>query len=1153
MNSWDHFVSSSLLTNVSLTLLHSVWQAFLVAGCLTGVCRFIPAGKCDLRYAVSLGALAMTLAFGLVTLAWLEQPSAVTTESSSVSLQEPAKSVAQRESKRSVLARTGTTLAAAPGFMQQRRNWQLCVVSVWGAGMCLMFVRIGSGAWRAHRLGTRSRSADQDLRDVADRLCERAGIRRTVRIAVTEHLRTPAVMGFFKHCILVPPGLASGLTAQQLEAVLAHEISHIRRHDALINLGQMCVEAVLFFNPAVWWISRQVRTERESCCDAEAVRLTGSRIGYAEAITCWAEQMQQRLRSDTVEAPALAMALSDARQTTLLERVRRLLLPEERPIPQFSVATLLYALPVTFILIAVLWRGTEAAVTVARAWMDDEARIQNLVQKRNQFLSPAKPISSNVDPWSIRIILTTDHDGPLKDDVHVNYSTASYSRNSTMGALTTFRGASKETAASVSHEKLDVMVTSSAYAPVLIRGITKESSDAELNIHLSDGFAATVAVVSEEGIPIPDAQIEATLQYASGQSTNGNLRTRTNEKGVFDVPHAPDQKVMAFSVTADGYEETDSGVMKLTPDSPPTIVLKKATPVEGIVVDANGEPVPNARFWQVIRSRKRSATNTESVSFGLPARINADTRFAALTDADGRFRLSTLRDGWQYTFVIYGGERGIGIVHDIRSGMSAQHIKLPPPIRIAGTVSGDLEFLSETDNDLELGFTRTIQSALLTTTDSSLRIPLTVSEGKGHFELTNVLPGIYSFHLRSRVGRHARRIELLNDLHVTKTVANLELKFDTDKRVPSAHEQQRKVTLKFLTEPENPIFQGRISIVSKRPGTSEYFHEEHDVDDGTLTLDVVVPGRLSWKPVDVTGYWFEDSFENYIELDASSMKPVIHEIPVSPGGAIYGHVAAADGVELDFSKVSVSCEMKWRVDSGFRSTGRGATLTDDGRFFLSPIRYGTTCTLMVRHGAWSRVLDPITIDAVTPQPQIDLQVESGVPLAGVVLLPDGQPADNIEISARVLYTGHDDFRLGSVITGRDGRFDLGTMNPASGTHQLVLNFQRDYESRYVTIDEGASPLVIQLASGQVLEGQLIDADTDQPIAGAEVYARNPVFDPLQFFGRNAEGPTDSDGRFRFSNLSEGDYILNSRVVHGRVVGPATVSAGQKNVILKVRR
>jgi beta-lactamase regulating signal transducer with metallopeptidase domain len=94
----------------------------------------------------------------------------------------------------------------------------------------------------------------------------------------------PSAVGFFRPVVLLPTSALVGLSPEQVESLLAHELAHIRRHDYLVNVFQSVVETLLFYHPAVWWVSRRIRVERENCCDDLAVSISGNRLLYARAL-----------------------------------------------------------------------------------------------------------------------------------------------------------------------------------------------------------------------------------------------------------------------------------------------------------------------------------------------------------------------------------------------------------------------------------------------------------------------------------------------------------------------------------------------------------------------------------------------------------------------------------------------------------------------------------------------------------------------------------------------------------------------------------------------------------------------------------------------------------------------------------------------------
>jgi uncharacterized protein (TIGR03435 family) len=126
--------------------------------------------------------------------------------------------------------------------------------------------------------------APPDWQSTLRRLGARIGVSHPVRLLVSALVEAPAVIGWLRPVVLVPVGALAGLPAEQLEALLIHELAHIRRHDYLVNILQSAAEALLFYHPAVWWISGHIRAERELCCDEVAVSVSGDALTYVRAL-----------------------------------------------------------------------------------------------------------------------------------------------------------------------------------------------------------------------------------------------------------------------------------------------------------------------------------------------------------------------------------------------------------------------------------------------------------------------------------------------------------------------------------------------------------------------------------------------------------------------------------------------------------------------------------------------------------------------------------------------------------------------------------------------------------------------------------------------------------------------------------------------------
>ena len=188
----------------------------------------------------------------------------------------------------------------------------------WLVGVALLSLRLLTGWLWIQRLRTRGVSqAHERFRGMAARLSRQLHISRAVALLESTIVEVPTVIGFLKPVILLPASAVAALAPHQLEAILAHELAHIRRHDYLVNLMQTLVETILFYHPAVWWLSHRIRIERENCCDDLAVSLCGDPVAYANALADL-----EALRSGPAPDHHIAMAATGG---SLLLRVRRLL------------------------------------------------------------------------------------------------------------------------------------------------------------------------------------------------------------------------------------------------------------------------------------------------------------------------------------------------------------------------------------------------------------------------------------------------------------------------------------------------------------------------------------------------------------------------------------------------------------------------------------------------------------------------------------------------------------------------------------------------------------------------------------------------------------------------------------------------------------
>ena len=211
----------------------------------------------------------------------------------------------------------GTLPSAASQAVRAASSSQLLsiVVWIWLAGVTSLVARLAAGCWRVHRLRAATIAAPlSSWQLTAERLARRLRVGVPFRIVESAVVDAPILIGWLQPLIILPLAAMAHMTAAQVEALLAHELAHIRRRDYAINLLQTIAEALLFFHPAVWWVSRRIRQEREHCCDDAAIEVAGEATAYAEALMALASWREREFQ------PSLGAA-----KGSLLLRIRRLL------------------------------------------------------------------------------------------------------------------------------------------------------------------------------------------------------------------------------------------------------------------------------------------------------------------------------------------------------------------------------------------------------------------------------------------------------------------------------------------------------------------------------------------------------------------------------------------------------------------------------------------------------------------------------------------------------------------------------------------------------------------------------------------------------------------------------------------------------------
>jgi len=311
----------SQIETLGLTLLHFLWQGALIAAAALAALWILRESAAERRYLVAcLCLLAMALA-PIATYTWLSQ--AAGPETLPVTLGAAATPAAEQLSVEPVLP----------------SDWMPYLVAVWFAGATLLTLRLLAG-WTMTLRWRRVSSVETPRNWLChmERLRILLAVGRKVRLTFSSRVDSPAVVGWLRPVILMPLHMI-GLAPEQAELLLAHELAHVRRHDALVNFLQRAIEAVLFYHPAVWWLSARIRAEREHCCDDIAIGLCGDPVLYARTLVA--------LEESRASAPALALAANGG---DLISRVRRILgMREETSDPWTPIAVTILTLGLLFL------------------------------------------------------------------------------------------------------------------------------------------------------------------------------------------------------------------------------------------------------------------------------------------------------------------------------------------------------------------------------------------------------------------------------------------------------------------------------------------------------------------------------------------------------------------------------------------------------------------------------------------------------------------------------------------------------------------------------------------------------------------------------------------------------------------------------------
>lgn len=354
---FDFFARSPLVENLGWTLLHSLWQGAFIAVWLWIILKCARRNSSNFRYLAACSALCLMLLLPLATFVYLQSGKGEIGAQASFNkainsqfeeVNPPPKTLSLEKEK----GNSGFAAKNPPRFYASINGWKNSIetnfsrvlpllVVFWLVGAVVFAARAIGGAWHLRDLRRKLGDVGDEWQTKFADLCEKTEIRRAVRICESAFVKAPVVVGWLKPLVLVPSGAFFGLSAAQIEAILVHELMHVRRHDFPVNLVQTAVEILLFYHPCAWWISERIREQREFACDDAVVAFYGDRLIYARALA----DLEQLRQTANQFSPQLSLAANGGK---LMHRIKRIIEPQTAD----NRSNVFSALAASFVLLA---------------------------------------------------------------------------------------------------------------------------------------------------------------------------------------------------------------------------------------------------------------------------------------------------------------------------------------------------------------------------------------------------------------------------------------------------------------------------------------------------------------------------------------------------------------------------------------------------------------------------------------------------------------------------------------------------------------------------------------------------------------------------------------------------------------------------------
>lgn len=1120
--SMSTFLQSPWLKDLGWVLVHSLWQGAILWTLLAlvfvlGHHHLSAAAKHRLAW-LTLTALALA---PVVTITWMQmrkleepRPALPSSSSSLVIPASPAPSVptpstllsTKAESKSTPAPTFTPTLApsvpsrptdsfprssSATTWLAQLPNW---FATAWLAGLSLLTIRLLFG-WRwIARLKQTGAAPEATWHTRFAEWSSHAALRH-IRILVCPTLGVPLVVGWLRPVVCFPASLLTRLSIAEVEALMLHELAHLKRRDPLLQFWVTVVETLLFHNPAAHALASTVRQTGELACDDLVLAWKGDGKTYARALAA-AEEWR-----------GTQFALAATGAGSLKHRIQRVLGLGEHgrltSLPECFGITSVAGIALYFLVCGL------AVPRIARA-LTPEERITVIAQEREALKIPAAEDESR-EFNATGIVRMADGSKPTDSFTLMTWS---HRRTAFIGGIE----AEKKRTVEGHGNELRVGAWIPGYAPAITPSIVPDvkTGQGTFELVVERGFPAIVKFVDKAGNPIPDATVSCSLDLAPNCNLNYQGQLTSDATGTCSPGNLTAGQTLFVEVRAFGYQWQRFPDVRFEAQKPTTITLLSAAPLSGTVVDARTQkPIAGATAFCSQRHREAN------MAFGYGYLDSAPRMSASPSDETGLLKLDMCHPDDTYEVIIEAPGYARKIV-EVSANSGNFYVALAPELVLSGVVEDPEKKLYRRNG-------RTVRLQLETWLGARGRRQLWLSgefeadaQDRIAFSFKNLTPGDVGLHTGYGATWETNLQSSLEDLVFRNEGKELKVIQGPDSLMKPSAPPKRPVEIVFAPPHGSPAFDGEVTL-----SISGQMDASFKVTNNRCTIEAPIEGTVEVHDAGAVGYSFAD---RRIKVEAGD-GPIHVDIPMEAAGAISGDIRYPADLPPGNHKPRIVLMKRnprdgsWNLEHN-QSDKLIRVLENGARYFISPLALDVTYRVIVQNGLSFAESPEFQVNGTNPLHRQDITFPVGTRVQGTVLQPDGSP-----MAGGMFYLIYKEPNYQTSSTNYpvnlDGTFELPAMNFAvTGQYFISIPDSRGVAPLMARLEDSSDTMRLQREAGHAAEFQLVDAG-GLPVFGAKlrfvsknISSKNPF---INYSGFISADSSDDLGRIRVTSFIPGEY------------------------------